>query len=581
MRKALGTAVLSLLAVTTVSTAATTAPAVATSQTATAKKYVVVYRKGASVTSARAAIKAAGGTIVKERTKIGVASVSTKSTGFQAAIRKSRFISGVARDRVIGRSPAAGLSAAARRDAVEKEGRSAAASSAPPSHSSSPNNHPLAEPLSDRQWNMQMIGATPTGTYATQPGSKKVMVGVMDTGVDGNHPDIKPNFSFALSRNFTTDIPLVDGACADDPDGSCTDPAWVDEDGHGTHVASTIGSPINDLGIAGVAPNVTLVNVRAGQDSGYFFLQPTIDALMYSADIGIDVVNMSFYIDPWLYNCGPANPALDPVTGLPTDSPAEQAEQQAIIDATNRALDYAHSKGVTLIGAAGNSHENLGADPKFDDSSPDFPPGTERERIVSNACLDMPTEGNHVLSISAVGPSGRKADYSNFGMEQINVAAPGGWFRDYLGTNRFRSNDNLILAAYPESVARANGEINKGGGIPNKDNDAVVRDCRPAGGVCAYYQNIQGTSMAAPHATGVAALIISEFGVSDGKGGLTMSPDAVKARLEGTATPHACPPGGVEDYTLVGRTWTNTCTGTVEFNDFYGHGIVNALAAVS
>ena len=95
----------------------------------------------------------------------------------------------------------------------------------------------------------------------------------------------------------------------------------VDEDGHGTHVASTIGSPLNGIGIAGVAPKVELVNLRAGQDSGYFFLGPSLDALTYAGDHGIDVVNMSYYIDPWLYNC----------TANPADSPAEQREQRLVI----------------------------------------------------------------------------------------------------------------------------------------------------------------------------------------------------------------------------------------------------------
>ena len=84
--------------------------------------------------------------------------------------------------------------------------------------------------------------------------------------------------------------------------------ADVDEGGHGTHVAGTVGAALNGFGIAGVAPKVDLVNIRAGQDSGYFFLQPTVNALTYAGDHGIDVVNMSFYIDPWLYNCAD-NPA--------------------------------------------------------------------------------------------------------------------------------------------------------------------------------------------------------------------------------------------------------------------------------
>ena len=57
-------------------------------------------------------------------------------------------------------------------------------------------------------------------------------------------------------------------------------------------MASTIASPINGLGIAGVAPEATIVNLRAGQDSGFFFLQPSIDALTFAGNHGIDVVNM-------------------------------------------------------------------------------------------------------------------------------------------------------------------------------------------------------------------------------------------------------------------------------------------------
>ena len=66
---------------------------------------------------------------------------------------------------------------------------------------------------------------------------------------------------------------------------------------------------------------------------------------------------------------------------------------------------------------------------------------------------------------------------------------------------------NLILAAYPKNVADELGDLNPDG-TPN--NPFVVRDCR--GSTCAYYQYIQGTSMASPHAVGVAALIVSEFG---------------------------------------------------------------------
>jgi subtilisin family serine protease len=190
----------------------------------------------------------------------------------------------------------------------------------------------------------------------------------------------------------------------------------------------------------------------------------------------------------------------------------------------------------------------------------------------------MPTEGNNVISVGAVGPSTMKADYSNWGVEQTEVTAPGGYFRDGFGTPQFRTVGNEILSAYPRSVAIANGDLNADG-TPN--NDFVVRDCR--NGVCGYYQYLQGTSMASPHAVGVAALIISARGHRDTQlGGLTMDPAQVRSILRATATDHVCPTPPLIDYTLVGRApeFNALCTGTTAFNSIWGDGIVDALAAV-
>jgi subtilisin family serine protease len=535
----------------------------AAKQAPTKRTYVVLYERGAPLRAAHAAIERAGGRIVHENRKVGVATVRSANARFRAAVARSSALVGAAQNRSIGYVPAS-RARARDRFALERmtDLRKSAAGNGRVWHGGPT----PAEPFADLQWDMRMIHATPSESYSRQRGNHRVRVGILDTGIDGSHPDIAPNFNSSLSRNFTTDIPLVDGPCEEEPDASCDDPADVDEDGHGTHLAGTVAAPINGLGMAGVAPDVELVNIRAGQDSGYFFLQPSVDALTYAADIGVDVVNMSYYIDPWLYNCA----------NNPADSPAERAEQRTIIAATERALAYARGHGVTLVSALGNEQTDLGK-PTVDPTSPDFPPDTERTRMVDNSCKSEPTEGPGVLGISSIGPSGRKAYYSNYGVEQTDLSAPGGDRRDFFGTSRYDTPANTILAPYPESLAIANGELNPDG-TPN--TPFVLADCSQ--GDCAYYQYLQGTSMASPHAVGVASLVVASRGKKDrAHGGLTLSPDKVERVLKRTAQDRPCPDPPVFTYPDPDLTpdYTAICEGTPENNGFYGEGIVDALAA--
>ncbi|MFC4007511.1 S8 family serine peptidase [Nonomuraea purpurea] len=522
-------------------------------------EYLVFYAQGRHQ-EALDAVARAGGSTVGEDGRLGYLMATGGRDGFAEKLGTNQAIVGVSSDR-----RAIGFATDHRAEPTtdHRAGPAAArrtGSGAFPDASALANGS-SGEPLAGRQWDMRMIGAD--RAHAKAPGNKKVLVGVLDTGVDGKHPDIAPNFNRELSRNFVTDRPkdekgkTLDGPCEA---AGCKDPVDVDDDGHGTHVASTIASPINGVGIAGVAPDVQIVNIRAGQDSGFFFLKPSLDALTYAADIGVDVVNMSYYVDPWLFNC-PANKS---------DTKKEQLEQQAIITGMQRAIDYARKKNVTIISALGNGSTDLGR-PEIDSVSPGYPKGQEKERKVDNSCINVPAESDGVISVSAVGPSGRKAVYSDYGIEQTDLAAPGGDVLDGKGTDVGRS----ILAAAPEHVLRATGRIDASGKPKGVD---VVRDChkRP----CSYYQYLDGTSMAAPHATGVAAILVSRFG-KPGPGGLTLAPDTVEKLLYQTADEKSCPTPRGFVYKSYGQSETHQCEGGESRNGFYGHGIVDAWKAAT
>jgi serine protease len=182
-----------------------------------------------------------------------------------------------------------------------------------------------------------------------------------------------------------------------------------DDNGHGTHVAGTIAQATNNgYGVAGIAYEAKLMPLKVLSDYGGGTVADIAEAIKFAADNNADVINMSL---------------------------GGGGESQLMKDA----IAYAHNKGVVVIAAAGNENQNSAA---------------------------YPARYPHVIGVSAIGPDGEKAPYSNFGAG-VDISAPGG------------SDAGKILQ---ETI--------------DPENKGV-----------AVFMGFQGTSMASPHVAGVAALV--------------------------------------------------------------------------
>jgi subtilisin family serine protease len=194
------------------------------------------------------------------------------------------------------------------------------------------------------------------------------------------------------------------------------------------------------------------------------------------------------------------------------------------------------------------------ANPTQDRQSPDDT--TPVTRPVTDDCKVIPVQMPGVIAVSATGNLGRKSFYSNYGMDVINVAAPGGDSRQITPA----AVNGRVLSTYPVSLK----------------NTCLRSVVDPAGGPNAFYCYLQGTSMASPHVTGLVALMISRFG--------RMSASDVRERLQETADPIACPTAAVlavyAFFPSVNNDAPQACTGEADNNSWYGHGQVNALRAI-
>ncbi|MBD2138970.1 peptidase S8 [Anabaena sp. FACHB-1237] len=236
-----------------------------------------------------------------------------------------------------------------------------------------------------KQWNLHKIGIEAAWTHSKGNG---ITVAVIDTGItkvrDLYDTKMVKGYDFVNDREEATD-----------------------DNGHGTHVAGTVAQTTNNqYGVAGVAYEASLMPLKVLNADGAGTVADIAEAIKFAADNGADIINMSL---------------------------GGGGESQLMKEAIN----YAHSKGVTIIAAAGNE---------------------------SADGVSYPARYAHVIGVSAFGPDGEKASYSNYGAG-VDISAPGG------------SEAGAIL----QETIGENGE--------------------------GVFLGLQGTSMASPHVAGVAALI--------------------------------------------------------------------------
>ncbi|ACZ37577.1 S8 family peptidase [Sphaerobacter thermophilus] len=347
----------------------------------------------------------------------------------------------------------------------------------------------VTDPFLALQWGHTAVKAQEA--WAKGVRGAGVRVAVLDTGIDASHPDLAGQVNQELSISF---VPGED---------------WTHTPGtgfsHGTHVAGTIAAAADGSGAVGIAPEAELVGVKVLSDAeGTGTFEAVIAGIVYAANIDADIINMS--LGAVLARSGYCD----------EEGCVSAREVQELMTALGRATTYAYQQGTTIIASAGNDAINGDKDKDG---------------------LHVPSDAPHVLSISATGPLGWALDpstdldvpafYTNYGRSVIDFAAPG-------GNVDFALEESGLLCFVAGALA------------PCWVFDLVFSTIEDGG-----YGWAAGTSMAAPHVSGVAALIISQNGGS-------MKPQHVERDLRAAA----------DDLGQPGN------------DPFYGKGRVNAERAI-
>jgi lantibiotic leader peptide-processing serine protease len=320
----------------------------------------------------------------------------------------------------------------------------------------------------DLQWGHDAVNA-PEAWNAGVRGAG-VRVAVLDTGFDLDHPDLAPNINLGLSEDMT---------------GEGLQYTLPDPFSHGTHTAGTVAAADNAFGTIGVAPEAELVLVKVLGDEGSGTFEWVMSGIVHAADVDADIINMS--LGALMYKSG-----FWTTDGEGNDVFVTAREVQELRTAMQRVIRYATQQGTLVVASAGNAAIDF-------DHAADL--------------ITLPGSAAGVVTVGATAPVAWATDpgnifldnlasYSNFGRSHLDFGAPGG---DFV----YPGNEDCTVAGLLRPC--------------------WVFDLVFSTGNNGWYWSA-GTSMAAPHVAGVAALILSEFG---GSGSLT--PAQLEAELRARA----------------------------------------------
>lgn len=430
--------------------------------------YILSLRGNSTPADLADKVASLGGTLIYANVKVGFAAVSGLSSDAAAQLAAFGGVSDVLADESVSLdSPFAPVSA----DATLV---------ADPSIDSQLN--PATAILAAWQWDMASIRA-PAAWTAGKLGSSDVTVAILDTGIDYNSLDANGLVDPVRSTSFMSTYvpspaeasldPTVLARRADDYVRNTFFPSrqiYTDFNGHGTNVASQVSSKA--IAFAGVTSKTTLMAVKVLGSNGRGSLGQVLSGVLYAADNGADVANMSL------------------------GGAFSKSGNGRIVGVINKVFNYAKQRGMLIVVAAGNSAIDI----------------QHNGNQYVNYC-DAP----HVLCVSAVGLPTYAGNpdapsyYSNYGKSVIGVAAPGG--NAVIGVDGrpvpssgwpWSAPNSLDIASWVWSMCAKNALA----GFGATSNNPVLAGCQNGNRIVGYI----GTSQAAPHVAGLAASLIAQYG---------------------------------------------------------------------